>query len=408
MKRRGIMVSLLVLGIALQAGAQYDYSAAAPPPAPTGQILAGTQLDQLLGPIALYPDPLIAQILPAATQPSQIAVAANYLASGGDPNAIDQQPWDSSVKAVAHVPQVLQMLDGNLEWTSELGEAFMNQPTDVMNSVQRLRAAAQQYGNLQNNPQETVVSDEGQIEILPANPDMCYVPTYDPGVVYYQAAPWAISFGVGFGIGLWFNHDFDWHDHHIVYWNHDHPRPHDWWHERPDVRRRDFASHPVWRPQDHRRDPRQSFSPVNRGDRGYAPRPTRSEPPHDNRPGHVEQPPHQPQRPVTPPHAEPRPNPPSHVEPPRAPNPPAHVEPPHAPAPPTHVELPHPIQTPRAPVENHVAPAPSRPSAFSGVQSAPEARAASSRGSESRQISHPSPPASHPPSSGGGGGGRKK
>ena len=109
---------------------------------PAYQPLSGEQLDQLLGPIALYPDPLIAQILPASTLPTQIVMADRYISGGGDPNQIDQQPWDASVQALARYPNVLKWMDDNLNWTTELGQAFLNQQQDVMDSIQRLRQSA--------------------------------------------------------------------------------------------------------------------------------------------------------------------------------------------------------------------------------------------------------------------------
>ena len=112
---------------------------AVPPPMPAYQPLAYDQLDQLLGPIALYPDPLVAQILPASTLPTQIVLADRYVSGGGDPGAIDQQPWDASVQALARYPEVLKWMDDNLNWTTEVGQAFLNQPQDVMDSIQRLR-----------------------------------------------------------------------------------------------------------------------------------------------------------------------------------------------------------------------------------------------------------------------------
>ena len=112
---------------------------AVPPPMAAYQPLSYAQLDQLLGPIALYPDPLIAQILPASTLPTQIVLADRYVSGGGDPNQIDQQPWDASVQALARYPNVLKWMDDNLNWTTELGQAFLNQQQDVMDSIQRLR-----------------------------------------------------------------------------------------------------------------------------------------------------------------------------------------------------------------------------------------------------------------------------
>src|SRR5271170_2467010 len=112
-----------------------------PPPMPAYQFLAAAQLDQLLGPIALYPDPLIAQILPASTMPTQVVLADRYISGGGDPDQIDQQPWDPSVQALARYPSVLKWMDDNLNWTTELGQTFLNQQQDVMDSIQRLRAS---------------------------------------------------------------------------------------------------------------------------------------------------------------------------------------------------------------------------------------------------------------------------
>ena len=134
-----ITVLLCVLtGTAMSVRAQM----AVPPPTPAYQPLADAQLDQLLGPIALYPDPLIAQILPASTLPTQIVLADRYVSGGGDPNQIDQQPWDASVQALARYPNVLKWMDDNLNWTTELGQAFLNQQQDVMVSIQRLRTSA--------------------------------------------------------------------------------------------------------------------------------------------------------------------------------------------------------------------------------------------------------------------------
>lgn len=254
-----LVVLLSVLGV-LPLPAQ----PAVPPPMPAYQPMAAPQLDQLLGPIALYPDPLIAQILPAATLPTQIVLADRYVAGGGDPNLIDQQPWDASVQALARYPGILKYLDDNLAWTTELGEAFLNQQQDVMDSVQRLRAEAQNAGNLQSTAQQQVVNDGGDIEILPADPDIIYVPVYQPDDVYYQSG-FDLGFDAGWPIGIWLNCDFDWHHRNLVFWNHDHPRPGDWWHERPDQRAASINQHTtVWRPDDHRYS-----GAVNRGDRGW-------------------------------------------------------------------------------------------------------------------------------------------
>jgi len=169
------------------------------------QPMTAAQLDQLLGPIALYPDPLIAQILPASTLPTQIVLADRYVTGGGDPNQIGQQPWDPSVQALARYPSVLKWMDDNLSWTTDLGQAFINQQQDVMISIQRLRAAASKLGNLPSSPQQQVITDGSDIEIVPADPQVIYVPVYQPDQVYYDAAYGSpfITFGIGWPIGLW-------------------------------------------------------------------------------------------------------------------------------------------------------------------------------------------------------------
>jgi hypothetical protein len=194
------------------------------------------QLDALLGPIALYPDPLIAEILPAATLPEQIVQANRYVHDGLGLAAIDQQSWDPSVKALARYPELLQWMDTNLGWTSDVGQLFVYQQIDVMNSIQRLRGQAMTLGNLQSTPQQTVCTDNGTIEIVPANPQVVYVPSYQPQVVYVQRAPRPglfISFGIGVAAGSWLHHDLDWHDHAVISWGRNHPRPNDWWYRRP-------------------------------------------------------------------------------------------------------------------------------------------------------------------------------
>jgi hypothetical protein len=252
MKRLSILASTMTACacIAIQALAQIPV----PPPAPQVQLRPGPELDQMLGPIALYPDPLIAQILPAATLPTEIVLADRYVNGGGDPNLIDQQPWDPSIQALARYPTILQWLDDNLAWTTALGQAFLYQQQDVMDSIQRLRAQAQALGNLQSTPQQSVVIDSGTIEILPANPEVIYLPVYQWDVVYSQRAYGApfISFGLSFAVGSWLNCDFDWHNHHLIVWGHDHPRPANWWSHPPSQRPRIEAAHAtVWQTRNH-------------------------------------------------------------------------------------------------------------------------------------------------------------
>jgi hypothetical protein len=342
---------------------------AVPPPMPAYQPLADQQLDQLLGPIALYPDPLIAQILPASTLPTQIVLADRYVSGGGDPNQIDQQPWDASVQALARYPNVLKWMDDNLNWTTELGQAFLYQQQDVMDSIQRLRQLAINLGNLQSTPQQQVITDNGDIEIVPADPQVIYVPVYDPAQACYQAAygtPF-ISFGIGFAIGSWLNCDFDWHNHNIIVWNRAHPRPNNWWHEPPG--QRDMGHVTVWHPVNH-----PNARVVNLGDRGYA---ASYHPPVVATVSR------------------------SMSDAGRTPPPAAHPQ-----APVMHYTTPI-TQPARVPVQ-YYAPSsqPEANGAFIGVQSSQDTRTYSNRGQQSMQTTTHSAPASRPapaPSSGGGG-----
>lgn len=267
MKNNHFMLALLSAAVFHCGPAALPVTAqlAASPPMPAYQPLSSQQLDQLLGPIALYPDPLLGQLLAAATLPAQIVLADRYLAGGGDPGQIDQQPWDASVQALANYPTVLQYLDTNLGWTTELGQAFLNQPDDVMASVQRLRQSASNFGNLPSTPQAQVVADDnGDIEILPADPEVIYVPIYQPAFVYYQSG-FVVGFGVACPIGAWLDCDFDWHLRHLYFWDRHHPRPANWWRERPAQRQTWLASQgTVWRPEAHR-----GIAVSRQGDRGW-------------------------------------------------------------------------------------------------------------------------------------------
>ena len=242
----GLSVSLAAPLAAAEADAEADATA--------GPQLADPQLDQLLGPIALYPDALVALILPAATAPTEIVLAARYLNANGDPAQIDAQPWSDSVKALARYPEVVKWMDENIAWTKQIGDAFLTQPADLMNSVQRLRARARATGALVSTPQQQVVVDGDTIEIVPGQPDVIYVPRYDPEIVYvvqqpgyyYPYGPY-LTFGVGFPAGLWLNYDFDWRRRTI--WVGD--RHHDWrehrdWRRQQPPGRPSYPSNPNW------------------------------------------------------------------------------------------------------------------------------------------------------------------
>jgi hypothetical protein len=173
------------------------------------------QLDNLLAPIALYPDPLLAQVLVAATFPDQIDAAARFVRYNRNPDDVDGLQWDVSVKAVAHYPTVLAMMADQLDWTTALGQAYAYQSTDVMSSIQRLRFQARRAGNLVTSSELQVVDSGGQIELWPAQPQYLYVPQYDPAAVFFYRAP--LFFGARFFIGAWLNFDFDWGRHRVFY-----------------------------------------------------------------------------------------------------------------------------------------------------------------------------------------------
>ena len=209
---------LLLIGIApLETGAQSGQ----PGYSGQGAPLSAQELQQLLAPIALYTDSLVAQILGAATFPDQIAAAASWIKQYSDVTgpllmqAVDAQPWEPSVKALTQFPSVLDNLAKNLAWTSSLGEAYHTQAADVMAAVQVLRAKALAAGNLKSGQQLTVVQQSPQVIVIqPVNPQVVYVPMYNPAVVYgypyvvpayvYVPPPAGaavVAFGVGVAVG---------------------------------------------------------------------------------------------------------------------------------------------------------------------------------------------------------------
>jgi len=233
----------------VQLTAQEPYNPPPPPPPPgatenppspqeppPGPPLAARQLDDLVSRIALYPDPLLAQILTASTFPDQIPQASEWANqhSGlhGDAlaNAIreDNLPWDPSVIALLPFPSVLSMMAADSGWTQQLGNAVLNQRPEVMDAVQRMRRQAYQYGYLQSNPYDNVVDAANDIEILPTNPAYLYVPFYDPLIVFGPPRPGffiggAIHFGPAIIIGApffawgWGHPYFDWRSHGIFF-----------------------------------------------------------------------------------------------------------------------------------------------------------------------------------------------
>jgi Protein of unknown function (DUF3300) len=174
------------------------------------------ELDRIVSPIALYPDPLLAQVLAAATFAMDIPDAArwadehHYLTGAQLTAAIaaDLLPWDPSVQALLPFPSVLDMMASAMPWTQELGDAFLAQRAEVMDSVQRMRQKAQSYGYLRSNPQVTVSSGP-YVEIVPVDPGFIVVSYYDPYIVFGPPPPGfiiagAVGFGFGVRIGTWF------------------------------------------------------------------------------------------------------------------------------------------------------------------------------------------------------------
>lgn len=226
-----LAVALCGLMLAPFNPALYAQEPQAPPPPPPGQALTPDQLDDLVAPVALYPDPLLSQVLVASTYPLELVQASQWLQknpglAGPDlTQAVQQQNWDPSIQALIVFPDVIKRLNDDVTWTTNLGNAFLAQQADVMDAVQRMRLKAQQAGKLASSPQETVTTQaqngQNYIEIQPANPEVIYVPVYDPvwiwgAPVWYPYPRWwwpprtvivgglGFGFGVGIGIGGFF------------------------------------------------------------------------------------------------------------------------------------------------------------------------------------------------------------
>lgn len=295
-----VLLHLLLLSFLLSSCAFAQTETQAPE-----HVYSQAELDQMLAPIALYPDSLLSQILIAATYPLEIVEAARW--SRANPQlhgqdavkAVDDRNWDPSVKSLVAFPRVLQRMDEKLEWTEQLGDAFLAQESQVMDTVQRLRKRAYEAGNLRSSDQQRVLKQDDTIIVEPANPAVVYVPYYDPVAVYgswwwpayppvywapwpgYYASPGYVGPIWGGGVIIGANFFFgvsDWHRRHIrivdahpFYYHRPGQRPipdkvwrHDPYHRRgvpyrhPSVRER---YHPITAPE------------VRRAYRGYPPPP---------------------------------------------------------------------------------------------------------------------------------------
>lgn len=203
-----------------------------PPLPPPNQTLTPDQLNDLVAPIALYPDELVSQIMVAATYPLEVVEAYQFqnqnptLKGPALTQAAQQQNWDPSVQALVLFPDVLKKLNADVTWTTNLGNAFLAQQQDVMDAVQRMRQRAQQAGRLQSTPQVNVANNGGYIGIEPVDPEVIYVPVYDPAWIWgpplwypYPAWGWppfgfygpGVYFGWGLGINMGFYFGVGWH-----------------------------------------------------------------------------------------------------------------------------------------------------------------------------------------------------
>ena len=221
---RRLVSGAVVLGMVGAVGLVQAQAPAAPAAAQAAAPLAPRQLDNLVAPIALYPDPLLGQVLAACTYPVELVEAQQWLQSNNNlrgqelMDAARQQSWDASVQALVAMPDVLAKLTQDIHWTTDLGNAFLAQQAAVMDAVQRMRVRAQANGKLESTPQETVTTEsqagQSAVEIQPANPQVIYVPTYDPYYVW-GAPAWGFYpplfypddgfwFGPGIDVGLCF------------------------------------------------------------------------------------------------------------------------------------------------------------------------------------------------------------
>jgi hypothetical protein len=231
---RNMLIGLLVLLMAMPSTVFGQESKAA------SKRFSQEELDQVLAPIALYPDSLLAQVFIASTYPLEVVMADRWVKQNKDlkgdelNNALSKQPWDASVKALVPLPEVLTMMSQKLDWTQKVGDAFLEQQADVMDTVQKLRKRAADAGNLMSTEQQKVIVERDVIRVEPVNPQVVYVPVYDPWWVYgpwwwpayppyvvypypfgVAIAPGFIWFGAGFFVGAYWGSwgYWGWHNH---------------------------------------------------------------------------------------------------------------------------------------------------------------------------------------------------
>lgn len=212
-RRRAALCSAAVLFVLTGGPGGVAFAQTSPPAAAAAQdAFTRAEIEPLVSAYALYPDALLAQLLPASAYPVDIVQVSRWLAKNkasaekGDYTALDAQSWDPSVKALARFPTVIDRMNADLDATTDLGDAFVNQPDDVAAVIQDLRVRAQKAGSLQSTPQQRVsvqTQDDVQYVVIePTDPEILYVPTYDPAVVYNPGANAAVAGLIGFGLGV--------------------------------------------------------------------------------------------------------------------------------------------------------------------------------------------------------------
>lgn len=272
------------IGAEVAEEAQEPEAAAEAAEAPAAGNLTAAELEKLVGPIALYPDDLLAVVLPASAYPLQIVQAARFLAAHAEDESVEpDESWDDSVVALLNYPQVIEMMNDDLEWTYALGEAVVGQQDDVIAAIEAFRDRAYAAGNLDTDEHQTVTRENGVIEIEPAEEDVIYVPYYEPervvvyqpepvyhyytrpSPVYYYPYPYGYSFASGYFWGVTTAFHIGWATDHLrvfhhSYWGH----PYfghtyffgRWWYRRPSISVHNtfYVNHHVRRPPHHERN----------------------------------------------------------------------------------------------------------------------------------------------------------
>jgi hypothetical protein len=225
------VIAALSLTIGFNAHAQQNQPAQSAPSPSEPAKFSPAELEKLAAPIALHPDPLISIILPASVYPLEVVQAARFVRDTNNIPKVDEQPWDENVKAVAKFPSMIQKMNDDITWTMDLGQAFVEQQKELMDTIQSLRGKAQAAGVLKTTPQQVIVVTNTVVEktieqkvvivtntivqIQPASPQIVYVPTYPPTIYYpppvYVGPPPILTFAAGIAVGAIIANNCDWH-----------------------------------------------------------------------------------------------------------------------------------------------------------------------------------------------------